>query len=485
MFDQLKKLFTDSLIYGVGYILTRLITFFLLPLYTNELSREQYGIITIGFLFLGVFQIIYRYGMDTALMRYYEDDADVQARKAVFSNALISVLITSVILSFTLILLRNSISDMLFLSTDYSGVIIFLSVILFCDTLSLLPKVILRIKERVFFYTFISLINVVLTLVLNIYFVVYRSAGVMGVFIANSIASAAVLLVISPILFRESGQAWSSHLWKKLFRFGVPLIPASLAAMILELADREILKQLTDMATVGLYSAGYKLGIFMMLVVSAFNFAWQPFYLKMGKTEDGPALFSQIFTYFMLLLCGIFVALTLFLQYIVRIPLFGGTILGPEFYSATVITPIIFLAYIFYGAYISFLPGPYLKNKTMKMVFFTGSGAVANVILNYTLIPYFGILGAAWATLIGYALMAFLLYFYHQKLFYTPYQWRILAKIFVITVGILGLFYLLHPQIIGRIMLLLAFPALILALRVIRPDQLRRVLNIFLKSSKA
>lgn len=483
MFSHIKKLFTHSLIYGVGYILTRVITFFLLPLYTNELSKEQYGIITLGFLFLGLFQIVYRYGMDIALMRYYEDDTDPAQRKEIFSNALISVLLTSIVLSLILILVRHPVADALFESRGYSQVMIFLAIILFCDTLSLLPKVVLRIKERAVFYTFVSLVNVVLTLSLNIYFIVYQHQGVVGVFKANSIASASVLLVVSPILIRESTISWSRELWQKLFRFGVPLIPASLAAMILELADREILKQLTDMATVGLYSAGYKLGIFMMLVVSAFNFAWQPFYLKMGKTEEGPELFANVFTYFMLIMCTLFIGLTLFLHYIIRIPLFGGTILGPNFWSASAITPIIFAAYMFYGAYISFLPGPYLKNQTNKMVFFTGSGALVNVILNYALIPYFGIYGSAWATLLGYAVMAFLLYFYHQQLYPTPYHWNKLGKMFAVTGGIIVLFYLWQPHLIGRLILLFAFPALILILRIIRIDQLQRVFSLFVKTT--
>jgi len=483
MFSQIKKLFTHSLIYGVGYILTRVITFFLLPLYTNELSKEQYGIITLGFLFLGIFQIVYRYGMDTALMRYYEDEAYADVQKEVFSNTLFSVLATSFLLSFALFLVRKPVSEAVFVSAEYSQIIIYLAIILFCDTLSLLPKVILRIKERAVLFTGVSMVNVILTLSLNIYFIVYQREGVIGVFKANSIASASVLLVVSPILIRESAFSWSSVLWKKLFKFGVPLIPASLAAMILELADREILKQLTDMATVGLYSAGYKLGIFMMLVVSAFNFAWQPFYLKMGKTDDGPELFANVFTYFMLIMCTLFIVLTLFLHYIIRIPLFGGTILGPKFWSASAITPIIFVAYMFYGAYISFLPGPYLKNKTQKMVYFTGSGAIINVILNYALIPHFGIYGSAWATLFGYAVMAVLLYFYHQQLYFTPYQWNKLLKIFAITVVLTGVFYLWQPAIIGRILLLVAFPALVLGLRIIRIDQVQRVLRIFLRTS--
>ncbi len=475
MFSQIQKLFTHSVIYGIGYVFSRFLTFLLLPLYTNVLSQEQYGLITMGYLFLGIVKIFYTYGIDSAFLRYYEISDEDGDRTLYFSTAFWSVFGTSLLLSIAVIALHNPITLFLFEEPSYSVVVLLLGFILFADALNILPRTLLRIREQAVMYTLVVLLNVSVTLGLNIYLIAFRGMGVLGAFIANAFASLAMFLALSPLILRGVRFRFSSVHWQSLLKFGIPLVPAGLAATALELIDRLLLKELTDLATVGLYTSGYKLGIFMMLVVTAFYYAWQPFFMKEGQHDDGGDLFARIFTYFLFVLGGLFVLLTLFLREIINISLFGVDLLGEGFRSALPIVPIIFAAYMFYGAYVNFLPGVYLKAKSSRLAYFTGAGALVNIVGNLLLIPPFGIFGAAWSTLLGYATMAFLLYFTNQELYPTPYDWSAVAKTLVITTVLAGIYFLWHPGIWIKILLVLMYPTLHLIFGFIQPDELRRL----------
>ena len=482
MFNQLKQLFTQSLVYGIGYVLARLVTFLLLPLYTNVLSQEEYGIIGLGFFFAGVAKIFFAYGSDPAFIRYYELEHDSEKRSVIFSTIFWSLAMTSAVFVGLIYLVDQPIAGALFDQQNLYTLILLIAGILFMDTLAMLPKTLLRIREQPYYYTAVNLVNVVVILGLNIYFIVHLEMGVFGAFLANTVASIAVLLFLLPVILSELKFRFSFNYWKELILFGLPLIPAGLSSMLMEMIDRPILKELTDLATVGLYNAGYKLGIFVMLVVSAFHFAWQPFFMKVGQQDDGPEIFARVFTYFMFVVFGIFVLLTLFLEYIVQISLFGVTLLGEEYFPALSMVPIIFAAYIMFGAYLNFLPGVYLKKKSSNLAIYSGVGAAVNIVGNLLLIPVMGIKGAASATFLGYTVMAVLLYFANQRLYPTPYQWQRVVTTVGISLGILATFFVWHPGVWIRILLVLLYIVLHFVFGFIKPEELRHIKVLFQRS---
>ena len=479
MIKQLKQLFSDTLIYGIGYIFPRLVTFLLLPFYTNILTKSDYGIITQGMVFAGILKILYKYGTDSALIRFYDNAESPQSKRTVFSTLFWSVTVTSLVLSVVVLLFRGSLAALLFDDSQRTTLILLLTGIIVFDTLDILPRTLLRIHEKPVYYSTINLVNVIVTFALNIVFIAYLSMGAAGAFLANLIASGSLLLFLLPAMARDLGLTLSWPRWKELMAFGLPLIQVGLAGMVMELIDRPILKEMTNLATVGLYGAGYKLGIFMMLVMAAFNFAWQPFFVKVGRQEDGPRIFATIFTYFMFIVCGLFIFLTLLLKYIVTTPVFGFTLIGKDFLPAITIVPIVFAAYIFYGAYLNFLPGVYLKKKSGRLALYTTIGAIVNIAGNLLLIPVWGIQGAALATMIGYLVMAGLLYFTQQSLYPTPYRWDKVGITVGITGAILLIFYLGHPGIYVRLLLILSYIIFHFILGFIRFDELRRITRLF------
>jgi O-antigen/teichoic acid export membrane protein len=232
-------------------------------------------------------------------------------------------------------------------------------------------------------------------------------------------------------------------LFKRLVRFGLPYLPAGLGMMLVQVIDVPILEKLTDIKTVGIYKANYKLGIFMMLFVNMFQYAWQPFFLTNAKEENAKEIFSKVLTYFTIVGSLMLVLLSLFISDIVQINIFGFSIIGAKYWAGLYIVPVILLAYLFNGLYVVFSAGIYIEEKSIYAPIVAGAGAITNVIANYLLIPYLDIMGAALATLLSYFVMAAGYYIVTQKYYKINYDYYKLFKIALAILFVGTVYYLL------------------------------------------
>jgi len=176
----------------------------------------------------------------------------------------------------------------------------------------------------------------------------------------------------------------------KVYFFGTCVVDlffpaAGLAGIAMQVVDRPIVKALTDDATLGIYQLNYRLGIFMMLIVGMFDYAWRPFFLTHANDPDAKPLFARVFTYFTIGMLTIFVLVSLFIDDAVRVTVFGKQFFPPAYWSGTAIVPWILLAYVFTGAYVVFMVGVYLEKKTQYLPLVSGIGAALNIGVNFLL----------------------------------------------------------------------------------------------------
>jgi O-antigen/teichoic acid export membrane protein len=221
---------------------------------------------------------------------------------------------------------------------------------------------------------------------------------------------------------------------KKLLPFGLTNVPAYLSAMMVQVIDRPIVQAYLGLAMLGVYQANYRMGIVMMVLVSLFEYAWRPFFLREARTDDKRArqIFSRVFTYFMVVACISFLALSIFLPDLlsIRLPIIHHAIFQNKDYLTGInIIPVVLAAYIFQGMYTNFIAGIYIKEHNKVLPFVTGLGALVNIVSNIILIPVLGIMGAALATLFAYMAMAGSLYWQSQKVYFIAYDWRRVALI--------------------------------------------------------
>jgi O-antigen/teichoic acid export membrane protein len=422
MLDKIKQLTKDTAVYGISTMVGRFLNFLLVPLYTNLFLPKEYGIQSQIYVFISILNIILLFGMDTAYMKYAVNVKNSDEDKNNFSTPYLTVMIVSFFICLLVIIFQNPIFSILEIPQEYNYLIFYTSLILFLDSLTIIPFVKLRIERKAKKFALFKFLGIILNITLNFILIVKLKMGVEAIFISNLVSSALTLILLSPSIFKSFKFIIDLPILRKLLKFGLPFLPAGLSSIMIQGIDRPILTQLTDLHTSGIYSANYKLGIFMMLFVSMFQYAWQPFFFQNAQEKNIKQVFSKILTYFVIAGSLILIFLSLFIDDIVKFHILGRTIIGPAFWSGLIIVPIILFGYLFNGIYYILSAGMFIEEKSSYIPFVTGIGAAINVGVNFLLIPVWGIIGAALATLVSYLVMAVAVYNITQRFYEINYE---------------------------------------------------------------
>jgi len=442
MKEKIKELTKDTAIYGVSTMLGRFLNFILVPFYTNVFLPADYGLVILIYSYIAIFNIVFIYGMDSAFLKYaaFKDIGD---EKDNFSTPFISVFVTSVIFSGLIIILKNPISIFLNLPLEKSYLVVLSSLILFFDSNAVISFLKLRLERKAKLFSIIKILSIFINIALNVYLIVILKWGIDGIFISNLVASLLAFFLLFPTTIKNFKLSFHKKLFQRLLKFGLPYLPAGFGVMLVQVIDVPILQGLTDMRTVGIYKANYKLGIFMMLFVNMFQYAWQPFFLNNAKEENAKELYSKVLTYFTIVGSTLLVLLSLFISDIVKINFAGFSIIGKEYWGGLYIVPVVLLAYLFNGLYVVFSAGIFIEEKSIYAPIVAGLGGLTNVVANYVLIPSLSIMGAALATLASYIMMAIGYYLVTQKYYHIRYEYSKLIKISLSLIIVGFSFYLL------------------------------------------
>jgi O-antigen/teichoic acid export membrane protein len=476
MFDKIKRLGTDTAIYGISTILGRFLSFLLLPLYTNVLLNSDYGIVANVYSYIAFLNVVYGLGMESAYFKY-ASTREYGGEKEVFGLSWATVAISSLVFSLVILWNATPLSYLVARGETERYVVLYAAGILFFDAISLIPFAFLRLQKKPWRFAAIRVLGIILNVVLNAVLLIKFRMGLEGIFISGIISSLFTALCLLPTIIRSFAWPKNLPLFSALLKFGLPNVPAGLAGIALQVVDRPILRALTDDASVGIYQANYRLGIFIMLIVSMFDYAWRPFFLSHAQDPDAKKMFARITTYLILFLLFGFLVVSFFIGDIVGIEIMHHRLIHPAYWTGLNIVPIVLLAYVFMGVYVLLIPGIYIEKKTQFLPLTSGLGAAANIGMNLLLIPLLGFTGAAWSTLGGYMVMAVSLYFIVQKYYRVRYEFRrilvigfstaIIFCIFILTGGTFG------THMLVKIGLLIGFLALMTLLRFFNPEEIQ------------
>lgn len=487
MFDQLKRILKDSFIYGSGSLVHYSIAFLLIPVYTRCLTPSEYGILEVITVTLSLLLIFYIMGMSTAIFKSYFDTKDENSRKTIISSAFIYLSLTSLAFSIILVFLAPFISSIFFGTRDNTLLFIIAFSSLFFDTGLIIPLALFRAKGEPRKYVTVSVSRFIVGVALNMLFVVVLTRGVLGILLAQLITSAAFYLFLIPGIIKEFSFSFSTHKLRDMLRFGLPLIPAGLGSALLTLADRYFLNFFSTTGEVGLYSLGYRLGsVINGLIANPFQLAWLPFLFSIKDNHNAREVYSRVLTYFALIAIFFALALSVLAKPVLWV------MATPPFYTAYKVIPLIAFSYVLQGCYLVVAVPFYLTNRTKWLAYLVGSAALANLLLNYLLIPGYGMMGAATATFISYASLFLAAIFTGRRYYTIPYEYSRVLKIFL-SAGLvfIGSLYINNasPIITGLLKLasLLGFPALLFAFKFFKLEELQKVVeitNIAIKQAK-
>ena len=430
MAASIKRLGKETLIYGTSTVLARLLNFCLVPFYTYYLLPGDYGVIATTFAVIALLNVIFLFGMDQSYLRFASEH---EQKTEVFQHCFYGVLLNGAALSILLWLFAKPFAALIGIGTQY-GYIIHLAVwVLLLDVLNMIPFTKLRLERRPWYFAGVRTASIIVNVLGNIFFIAVLHKGIASILWANIFASLTSLLLLSPVVWTEllaKKPQFQKELARGMLKFAWPFVPSGLASLFISVIDKPILVHLVGLSQVGIYQANFKIGVFMMLLVSMFDQAWRPFFLAHAKEPEAKQTFARVLTYFTALGTWFLLGLAFLMPPIIQSNLFGNFhLISPNYWSGLNVIPCVLSGYFFYGLYVNFMIGPVMTKKTRILLWITLLGAAVSITTNLSLVPHLGILGAGWAVALSYGSMALALFLFTQKNYALPYEYKKLACI--------------------------------------------------------
>jgi len=427
----LRRFLKDAVIYGIAAVLPRVINFLLVRVHTDALPTQSYAENTNFYIWIALLLVMLTFGMETAFFRFYKSEKN---KGALISTAFIGVAVTAIVFTVVSFVYFDFFTGLFDFSSNPVQLRL-LILILLLDTLSVIPFAYLRAANRPIRYTAIKLINVGIIVIINLAFLkfipewvasgkelpqylgdIYGSTALVNfIFIANLFGSAVSLVLLLPYLIKFEWR-FDKLLFKKMLSYSWPIAVAGIAYVINENLDKILIGKMLDKSAMGIYSACYKLAIFMNLYIKAFRLGAEPFFFNHADQKDAKTTYATILNYFIIIGSLVFVGIVVFID------LLKGIFINQEYWEAIVIVPIVLLANLFLGVYHNLAIWYKLTDKTRYAMLFSIIGAVITVVINLVFIPVIGFVASAWATLLAYGSMMILSWLIGRKHYPVPYN---------------------------------------------------------------
>ena len=443
--SALQKLFKQTFIYGLATVLPRMLSFLLTPFYTSNgvlSSPAEYGELSIIFSYFIILNVILSYGMETAFFRFFNKEGNKQK---VISTSTISILISSIGFFFIAILLKHEIASLIRVKEMYVNLVIW---VILLDALAIIPFAWLRATQKPIKYSVIKILNVIVNIGLNFFLLLWLKNLAVGnnffnsiykpnyeinyIIIALIIASSITLLLMLPFYVKVKYN-FDKKLWKSMMRYALPVLIAGIAYTINETFDKILLDYLLpkniSKTQIGMYSACYKIAVFMTLFVTAYRLGIEPFFFSHAKSKNPQKNYALILEFFValgsIILLSVVVFADIFKVFIVR---------SEAYWEAMWVVPIILLANFCLGIYHNLSVWYKITDKTKFGAYISIIGAIITLVLNFWLIPIMSYKGSAIATLAAYASMMFISFYLGRKYYPIPYNFKKIGLYLIISI---------------------------------------------------
>jgi O-antigen/teichoic acid export membrane protein len=471
--EQLRRLAHHSVIYGLGGIVSRILAVLLLPLYTSYLSPADYGRIETLVAGAAVLVILLRMGISSAFFRFYFDSKDRAHRLVVVRTSFWFTIGMATLGLVVVELLAGSISSVLFGTGTHADLVRAAAVGIWAQMNYEQLTSLFRVEERSVAFVLASLANIAITVGATVLLVVALDKGPLGVLVGNFTGTLCVYVALVAYRREQLGLQFDRKLLRAMNRFGLPLVPSALALWVTNFSDRFFLVKLADAHEVGLYSIGVRIASAVVLLLTAFRTAWPAFAYSIEDDTEARRTYGFVLTYLIAVVSWLSLTLGLLAPWIVRL------LTTPSFYDGErVVAPLAFAGAAQAG-YVVVAIGIGRVRRTQFNWVVTGAAAALNVVLNLILIPPYGMMGAAIATVAAYSLMFLLMAVYAQRIYATPYQWRRVAIALAAAIALLVAGKLLDAPLPLAIALCAVYPLALLPLGFYLPAErarLRRLL---------
>ena len=474
---QIKRLARHSLIYGLGGIVSRILAVLLLPLYTSYLGRAGFGKIETVVALTTVLVIVLRLGISSAFFRFYFDSPDPERRVLVVRTSFwftMTMATAGLVAGFAL---ATPIAHGLRLGDDpwlVRAAFVGLWAQMNYEQLTSL----FRVEERSLQFVYASVANVLLTVGATVLLVIGLHKGPTGAVVGNFIGTLSVYVVLLGYRRYQLGLQFDRELFRQMNHFGMPLVPSALALWAINFIDRIFIAQLKGQAEVGVYSVAVRISSAIVFLMIAFRLAWPAFAYSIEDDREAKRTYSFVLTYLLFVCSWVSLTLGLLSPWLVQI-------LAPKhsFHRASEAVALLAFGSTAYAGYSVLAIGIGRTRQTQFNWIVSGLAAVVNIVLNVILIPPYGMMGAAVATVAAYVALFIAMWLNSERVYPVPYQWRRVFTLSAAAVGLTVIGKALSVPLPAAILLSLAYPLALLPLGFYLPAELQRMRRFVLPAS--
>jgi O-antigen/teichoic acid export membrane protein len=479
MKNDIHSTLKHTIIYSLGNLSIKAVGFILLPLYTSYLSVSNFGILGIFDAIMQFSVAVFSYKLSTAMMRWLVIEKEIKKQKQIIFTAFSTTIILLIPVILVLIFTKNYLAVLFFDSELYSNYLLILIYTIVSEILLSFILDIIRTREKSILYLIFTVSKVFLNLVLTIYFVTKLKMGVEGVILSQLLASVFILIISTPILLKNILLKFNIQIAKEMLYYGIPLVFSTISTMILTLSDRFYLKFYYNLSEVGIFNLSYKIAsVINIIIIQSFQLGFLPIAFKKYEEGNTQVFFIKVLKYYSTILMIFVVILSIFSKEIILL-----LAENKEYFESYYFVPIIAFTFYIKGIQYNYSLGLHFVKKTKYNVYVVLTGVIINLILNFLFVPKFGIWGATISSVIAGIVILIMFYKLSQREYKIDYNIRelLLLSFLGVIFIVLGYYLSSFSFLIGVILKLLSiflFVFLLYFLKYFNEDELNVIKSI-------
>lgn len=482
MLKDIKNTISQSAVYGLSRISTKLVAFILLPLLTLNFSVAEYGIFVLTESLWQILWSVFLFGFESGIVRWYLEIKDKQQQKRFLFSVSVFLLVFNLILTAVIYLFSGPFSNLVYEQAGYQKFVMYACFIAIVETVSFVIFLLLRIEERAKMYSAMAVITTLISLVMQIYFLQYTNMKLEGVFLSKIFAPLIIIIFLLPYFLRHISFRYEKKLMNELLAYSFPVMIASLVSTLLNQVDRYILGSITDLTNVGIYGLASNVsGLINFLVISPFSLAFTVLSWKKLNDANAKRFYTKTTTYLFLAVTYISMIIALFTPHLIKI-----VTMKTDYWIASAYVPWIIIAMPFYGIHFVGVFSFYVTKNTRYVLISYLAALIIKIALDFALIPSFGIYGAAAANFISFFMMCVIIYLYSKKNYFFAYEWSKMINMLVIYFALTIPFFYFNfgnrvLEITLKLIAVIMFPIILFLIRFYEPVEISSAKGFFNK----
>ena len=476
MLKKLLSLLSDALVYGSSTILAQLINFLLLPLYTQYLTPQDYGVVAMLAIVSLVYVPIANLGMSNAIFRRFNLVKDEAERLQVLGVGLVTVVGATLIFGAICLAASRPLGIALMGERGFGHLVAITVVYAMLESVTAIPMAALRADRRVKAVAVASLGKLLVMILVTVLLVAVVQLGVLGVVLGNLIGGAVGLALFVAFTHRQMRPAFDRALWRAMLKYGAPFVPHQIQAVGLVMVGQYIVRRDLGLHDAGLFNIALKFALPLAFVIDAVQKAWVPFKFQIhGREENPAAFFRTAITYYTVAMAYLWVGVAAWGPELLRL------MTEAQFHTATLLVAAVATISMCRGMRFMLTTGMEFNDDMRAVPVITFVGLAVVIAGCLLLVPLWGASGAAMGTAAGWCVMAALGYMVAQRKYRVVYQWPIVAGCLLVAAGMVSITYAsqLFLDLPGRLAVALAvsivYPTIALAILCTSTEDRHRV----------